>query len=208
MASSSLYFMTVTVLVLILTVESVYYAYTYDDGFGGEEHCCLVRTSETFCMAKPITRSLIHVKKQCHRIDGPKHHHGSGGKNKKDQYLDKIMHRLDVKSTHEIGDRILIELKNPLEKEMLDKDLMCLKSTSNQKINFEKCHVELAEEINNAVNDDDDDDVDGDHHRMSHKKRKHRRRRPYHGRHNHSDRKKRIANNNNKDDDSVVNESS
>ncbi|CAM4918191.1 unnamed protein product [Rotaria socialis] len=204
MASSSLYFMSITVLVLIFTVESVYYAYTYDDGFGGEEHCCLVRTRETFCMAKPITRSLIQVKKQCHRMDGPKHHRGPGGKNRKNQYLDKIIRRLDVKSTHEIGDKILIELKHPLEKKMLDNDLMCLKSTSNEKIDLEKCHVELVEELNNAV---DDDDGDGDHHHMPHKQRKHRRR-PGHGRHNHSDRKKRIADNNNKDEDSVVNKSS
>ena len=149
---TSLFSAGILLLVLIQTVQSVYNVYSYDDGKSGEEHCCLVRVHENFCLAKPITRSLIQVNKQCHKFGGRKHRR-VGGKKKNNKYLDIISRRLHVKSTHEVGDKILIELKKPLEKNMIKNDLACLTST-NDNINLNKCYVE----VNDEVDDDDDDD--------------------------------------------------
>jgi hypothetical protein len=137
MSSSFLFCISITLLVLTITVESVYNPYLYDDGNGGEEHCCLVRVRENFCFATPITRSLIQVNQQCGRFDRKK---------KTNEYLDKISRRLDIQTVQEVGDKILIELQKPLEKTILDNDLICLTSTNNN-INLEKCHVELVDEI-------------------------------------------------------------
>jgi hypothetical protein len=155
MSTPSLYIISITLLVLILTVESAYYAYTYADGDGTEEHCCLVRVRDNFCLATPITRSLIQVNQQCQLSDAPKRRRFSAKKRNND-YSKQIFRRLNVQISREIGDKILLELKTPLGKDILDKDLVCLAST-NKNINLEKCHVELVDE----TDDDDDDDHRG-----------------------------------------------
>ena len=160
MSSSSLVFTSATLLVLILTVESVYYAYLYDDHNGDKEHCCLVRIRDNFCWAKPITRSLVQATKQCNQFRGSKHHRRFGKNKKYEKYLDKISRRLNVQQSSEIGDKILIELKKPLERKMLDKDLLCLTSVNND-INLEKCYVETTDETVNH-GDDSDEHVDDD----------------------------------------------
>jgi len=145
MSSSFLFCISITLLVLTLTVESVYNPYLYDDGNGGEEHCCLVRVRENFCLATPITRSLIQVNQQCGQFNRPKRRR-LVGKKENNEYLDKISRRLNVQTVQEIDDKILIELQKPLEKNILENDLICLTSTNNN-INLEKCHVELADEF-------------------------------------------------------------
>jgi hypothetical protein len=168
MSTSSLVFISITLLVLILTVESAYNAYLYDNGNGDDEHCCLARINQGLCLATPITRSLIQVDKQCHRHDRLKYHR-YGESKRKDHYLNKITRRLNVQSSEEIGDKILLELKTPLEKNMIQNDLVCLTST-NKDINLEKCHLELNDD---ELDDDIDDDDDQDHmaHRRHSKKR-------------------------------------
>lgn len=121
-------------LISLLTIESSYYAYTYDDGVGDDEHCCLVRLGEDFCLAKPLTRSLLQVNKQCQRLDNSE-------KNK--NYLNKIVRRLDIESSKKVGDKILLQLKKSLEKPILNNDLLCL-ATAHNNINLEKCYVEVA----------------------------------------------------------------
>ncbi|CAF2351423.1 unnamed protein product [Rotaria sp. Silwood2] len=213
MSSSSLFCLSITLLVLILTVESVYYAYSYDNDNDNdnEEHCCLVRIRENICVARPITRSLVQVNKQCHRFDRSQRHR-SGRKNRNDKYLDKILSRLNVQTSQEVGDKILIELKNPLEKKILEKDLICLKST-NKNMNFDKCYVEIVDELDTNNDDDDDSDDDDDHHhhhhrhRMSHgthKCREHGHRRCQH-RH-HYDRKKRADDKHEQKEDNPIND--
>ena len=133
--SSSVYFIGVTWLVLILTIESVYLAYTYNDGTSDNENCCLVRLHDKFCLATPLTRSLIQVNTQCDRL-------GANENNKK--YLNKIVRRLNVEISQKLGDKILLELKTPLEKDILKDDLLCLASANNN-INLEKCYVELVD---------------------------------------------------------------
>ncbi|CAF3557538.1 unnamed protein product [Rotaria sordida] len=186
----------ITLLVLILTVESVYYAYSYDDGNNNEEHCCLVRVHEKFCIARPITRSLVQVNKRCHRVDRSQHHR-FGRKNRNEQYLDKILRRLNVQTSQEVGDKILIELQTPLEKKVLDNDLICLQST-NKNMNLDKCYVEIVDELDDDSDNDDDDD---DHHH-------HQRRRYGHHRHQHRhhyDRKKRAVDIDDQEEDDTIN---
>jgi hypothetical protein len=142
--SSFLFCISIILLVLTLTVESVYNPFLYNDGKGDEEHCCLVRVRENFCLATPITRRLVQVNQQCGRFNRKK---------KNNEYLNKISRRLNVQTVQEVGDNILIELQKPLEKNILDNDLICLTST-NQNINLEKCHVELVDESDNKMDDD------------------------------------------------------
>jgi hypothetical protein len=130
---------------LILTIESVYNPYLYDDGHGGEEHCCLVRVRENFCMATPITRSLIQVDKQCEQSSKSKHRRSSR-RNRNNAYIDKISRRLNVQNVHEDEEKIFIELQKPLEKNILQNDLICLTSMNNN-IDLETCYVELADEL-------------------------------------------------------------
>jgi len=120
-------------LIFILTVESNYYVYTYDDVTGDDEHCCLVRLGENFCLAKPLTRSLVQVNKESQRLDANK-------KNK--NYLNKIVRRLNIESSHKIDDKILLQLKKPLEKTILNNDLLCLAATNNN-LDLETCYVQL-----------------------------------------------------------------
>lgn len=148
MSYSFLFCISATLLVLTLTVESVYNPFLYDDGHGGEEHCCLVRVREKFCWATPITRSLIQVNQQCSRFQRSRHHRH--GENKEmNNYLGKISRRLNVQKIQEIDDKIFIELQKPLDKNITENDLICLTSTNNN-VNLEKCYVELV--------DDSDDD--------------------------------------------------
>ncbi|CAF3697041.1 unnamed protein product [Rotaria sp. Silwood1] len=126
----------IILLVFIQRVESTYYVYTYDDGIGNDEHCCLVRLGENFCVAKPLTRSLLQVNKACQRL---------GINEKTTNDLNKIVRRLNVEKSEKIGDKILLQLQTPLDKNILKNDLLCLSSTTNN-INLEKCFVELADE--------------------------------------------------------------
>jgi uncharacterized membrane protein YheB (UPF0754 family) len=96
-------------------------------------------------LATPITRSLVQVNKQCHLTDGHKRYR-SQGKKRNNKYLDQLSRRLNVQASYEIGDKILIELKESLEKDMLKNDLICLSSTHNN-VNLEKCHVQLSDEL-------------------------------------------------------------
>lgn len=120
---------------LIIKVQSSSYVYTYDHDTDDDddEQCCLVRLGEQFCLAKPLTRSLIQVKKDCQRIEA---------NDKKKDYLKKIVRRLNAVQSDKIGEKILIQLKDPLEKNILDNDLLCLSTTTNN-IDLEKCYVKL-----------------------------------------------------------------
>lgn len=127
-------------LLLVIKVQSSFYVYTYDHD-DDDEHCCLVRLGEQFCLGKALTRSLIQVKKDCQRFEA---------NDKKKDYLKKIVRRLNIERSEKIGEKILIELKNPLEKDFLTDDLLCLSTTTNN-INLDKCHVKLArKEKNNS----------------------------------------------------------
>jgi hypothetical protein len=122
----------------VIKVESSYYVYTYDDAESDDdddEHCCLVRLGENFCLAKPLTRSLVQVDKECQRL-------GANEKNK--NYLNKIIRRLNADTSDKLNDKILIHLKNPIEKDLLDDDLLCLSIENNNNIDLEKCFVELT----------------------------------------------------------------
>ncbi|CAF1077847.1 unnamed protein product [Adineta steineri] len=198
MSSSSLFYISITLLVLILPVASVYNVYSYDDGHGGEEHCCVARIRENLCLATPITRSLVQVNKQCHRFDGPNKRHRYGEKRNKNEYLEKISRRLDIQSSEEIGDKILLELKKPLDTHMVQKDLVCLASKTHD-INFEKCHMELVDDSDDDMDDDNDSDED------DHKPHKRHRHRGSH-RHNHHrfDRQKRASINNNTKESDIM----
>jgi hypothetical protein len=121
-------------IVLFLAVESSYNVFTYNNGLGDEEHCCLVQLGNEFCLATPLTRSLIQLNKDCPRL-----HPNTKSKND----LSKVARRLNVESSHKLGDEILIELKDPLDKDILSNDLLCLASANNN-INLEKCHVVLT----------------------------------------------------------------
>ena len=115
-----------------VSVQSTYYAYTYDNG--ADENCCVVRLKDDFCLATPLTRSLLQLNKQCHSLDAQ-------GKNKK--YLDKIVQRLDVDASHKIAGQILVQLKAPLNGDIVADDLLCL-SPANNHIDLEKCHLEWS----------------------------------------------------------------
>lgn len=120
-------------LIPIITVESSYYAYTYDKGVGDDEHCCLIRSGEDFHLAKPLTRSLLQVNKQ---------NGNCGCKQKTENYLDKIVRRLNVESSKKLGDKVLVELKDSIDKSILADDLLCL-ATDNNNLNLEKCHIDV-----------------------------------------------------------------
>jgi hypothetical protein len=142
----------IILLVLVVSVQSIFHVYTYDDEHGNEEHCCLVRVRDQFCLATPITRSLIQVNKQCHQTAQRKHHRGVS-KRRNDKYLDQISRRLIVQSVKEMDDKILIGLKTPLDKTILDRDLVCLASTKNN-IDLDKCSIELANLLDAGLTDD------------------------------------------------------
>lgn len=134
MSSSFLFNLTLTWLAFILVVECIYYPYLYDDTQGGQEHCCLVRVREKFCKATPITRSLIQVTKQCSRF-GRKNH----------DYLDQITQRLNVGKMYENDEKIFLELEKPLPQNILENDLICLKSNQPNRIDFDQCHLEMMD---------------------------------------------------------------
>ena len=135
-SSSFLLNLSLTCFVLILAGECVHYPYLYDDGHDGEEHCCLVRVREKFCKATPITRSLLHLTKQCSRF---------GGRKRDGDYLDQLTHRLSVEQMYENEQKIFIHLQKPLNENILRNDLICLKANEQNQINFEKCYVESAD---------------------------------------------------------------
>ena len=153
MSISSLSVLSVTLLVFIVSVQSTFHAYTYDDGHGSEEHCCLVRVRDKFCLATPITRSLIQVDQRCHQSHRRRHHR-RGGKKRNEKYLDRISRRLIVESVKEMGEKTLLGLKTPLPQAILDRDLVCLVSSKNS-INLSKCSIEPANPLDNDINDDE-----------------------------------------------------
>lgn len=165
--SSNLLFALSCILFLtILTVQSVYTPYLYDDGKGGHEHCCIVPVHGSMCLAKPVTRSLVQVNKECNRIERSGRRRVEIKNNQtRDDYLDKITSRLNVKRIDENDNRIYIELQTALKKEILDNDLVCLTATDKQNtIHLDKCFVELAE-------DDDDYEPVRKQNRQRHGKR-------------------------------------
>ena len=133
-AATSLIFSWIFFLCVIRVQSSSSYVYTYDHADDGDEQCCLVRVGEQFCLAKPLTRSLIQVKKDCQRLEAD---------DKKKDYLKKIVRRLNVEQSDKVGEKILIQLKDPLDKTILSNDLLCLTTTTNN-IDLEKCYVKLA----------------------------------------------------------------
>jgi len=124
----------ILLLIFILPIESNYYVYTYDDDNSGDEHCCLVRLGEKFCLAQPLTRSLLEVNKKCQQL-------GINEKNK--NYLNKIVRRLNVETSTKVDNKIILELQKPLEEDLLKNDLLCL-SADNNNIDLGKCYVQLA----------------------------------------------------------------
>jgi len=132
--SSYLYFIGFILLVSILTIESVCNIYTYDDGLGGDEHCCLARLHDKFCLAIPLTSSLVQANKQCQSL-------GANEDNK--NYFNRIARRINIEKSKTIGDKILVELKTPIDKDILENDLVCL-SSDNNNIDLEKCYVDLV----------------------------------------------------------------
>jgi hypothetical protein len=60
--------------------------------------------------------------------------------------MDKISRRLNVQNIHEDDEKIFIELQKPLEKNIVQKDLICLTSI-NKNINLEQCHIELTDDL-------------------------------------------------------------
>lgn len=139
MLKSSLIVSFCLVFLLIEKIDSTYHVYTFSDGPNAEEHCCLVRFREKFCFATPVTRSLIQVDRNCHKLQRNKF----SKKQQRLAHLDKIHRRLDVQSIRENQDFLLIELRRPLESSIVKNDLVCL-SSNEKKINFRKCFVELA----------------------------------------------------------------
>ncbi|CAF1027099.1 unnamed protein product [Rotaria magnacalcarata] len=133
---SSLFVVGILTLLVVQRVESIYYVYTYDDGVGDDENCCLVRLGDDFCLAKPLTQSLLQVNKECQRL--------SVDQNNK-HYLNKIVRRLPVETSHKVGDKILLELKTPLDTALLKNDLVCLSPNTNN-INVEQCFVEIVQD--------------------------------------------------------------
>jgi hypothetical protein len=132
-----IYLFAIVLFSFVIKIESSYYVYTYDDGQSDDdddEHCCLVRLGEKFCLAKPLTRSLVQVNKECQRL---------GANEKHKNYLNQIVRRLNVETSKKFDEKILIQLKNPLEKNLLNDDLVCL-SVANNNIDLEKCYVEFT----------------------------------------------------------------
>jgi len=79
-----------------------------------------------------------------------------------------------------------VELKEPLAKDILENDLVCLTATKNNNINLESCYIEIPDD-----SDTDDDDDDDDEPRKRHKRKGHHHRRT----------QKHTRNNVSKDDD-------
>jgi hypothetical protein len=130
----TLYIIGVILIIFTLNIESATYnTFTYDDGVGDDEHCCLVQIGEKFCVGKPLTSSLVQVKKPCQHLD-------ANEKNK--DYLNKVVRRINVDSSKKVGGKILLELQTPLAKEILENDIVCL-SEENNNINLEKCVIQL-----------------------------------------------------------------
>ena len=169
MSSSLVFSLSCILFLTVLTVQSVYTPYLYDDGKGGQEHCCVVPVRSSFCLAKPITRSLVQVNKECSRIEKPRRRRLETKNQTKDDYFDKITGRLNVKRVHENDNRIYIELQKPLEKDILQNDLVCLTATDKQNtMNLDKCFVELVEES-------DEDDYEKPVRRRGHRSKHHKR---------------------------------
>ena len=136
MRSSILKSIALVLLLSIVSVQSIYYAYTYDDGVGNDEHCCLVRLREDFCSATPLTSRLIQLDGECA---------GLGTKKNQQKYLDQVTRRVNIQSTHKIGKKVLLQLEKPLDKDILQNDLLCL-SAANNNIDLDKCSIELVNE--------------------------------------------------------------
>lgn len=158
MSSNLFVSLSLTFFLTITIVQSIYNPYLYDDGKGGPEHCCVVPVRGSMCLAKPITRSLVQVNKECSRVRRPRRRR-LGQDKSRDEYLDKITSRLNVQKVHENDNRVYIELQTPLKKEILDNDLMCLTATDNQNaMNLEECFVELVGEDDDDYKDPEDQD--------------------------------------------------
>ncbi|CAF0889540.1 unnamed protein product, partial [Didymodactylos carnosus] len=153
-------------------------AYAYDDGHDGEEHCCVVRMRENFCIGVPITRRLIQVNYDCGKSTN---RFGKRVNNLK--YLKQINRRLRVQKSFSVGEKTLLELKEVLPKDILDNDLVCL-SSKNSSISLAQCHIELAT-VDQDHNDMDDDETNDEQDRRHHGHRysAHRRHSSY--RHHH-----------------------
>ncbi|CAF1122562.1 unnamed protein product [Adineta ricciae] len=163
MSSTSLFLLSITLLAFIRTVDSVHKLYSYDDGNGGDEHCCIARIDKNYCLATPITRSLIQVNKQCHQFDGHQHRRMNDTQ-KNDAYEDKIVRRLDIQSSEEVGDRLLFRLQTSLETDLLRRDLACL-SSKKPAISFDKCYLQLADDLDNSINSSDEQDKSSKRHK-------------------------------------------
>lgn len=144
---STLFFVSISLLLTLEGVESAYYVYTYDNDGNGDEKCCFVRKDDNFCLAKPLTRSLLQANKECQRLDPT-------GNNK--QYLNQVVRRLDIEKSQKVDDEILIELKAPLEENVLQNDLVCLSPKNTNNINLDKCVVELAPNENKKKSKNND----------------------------------------------------
>ena len=112
----------------------------------------MVRLRDQFCLATPITRSLVQASKQCHRF-GPHHGRRSSGRKQSERDLNQISRRLSVQAVHEMDDRILLELKTPLTENMVSDDLICLTSNQNN-IDLEKCFIELTNDVDREEEQD------------------------------------------------------
>jgi len=139
---------------VIETVQSATRVFTYDDGRGSDEHCCLVRVRDQVCLATPVTRSLLQVNKQCPILAGEKVRRPK--KNNKIMnriFLDRISRRLNIEAVREQTDHILIELQKPLDNDILNRDLVCLASTKHA-LNLNRCFVEIFNPIENEKMDE------------------------------------------------------
>lgn len=151
---SSYIFLILSLFILIETVQSATRVFTYDDGRGSDEHCCLVRVRDQVCLATPVTRSLLQVNKQCPVLAGEKVRRPK--KNNKIMnriFLDRISRRLNIEAVREQTDHILIELQKPLDSDILNRDLVCLASRKHA-LNLNRCFVEIFNPIENEKLDE------------------------------------------------------
>ena len=96
---SSFYLLALCSIVVLAAAETSYNVFTYDDGHGDDEHCCLVQIGDDFCLAKPLTRSLIQVDEDCHRLNPTE---------KTKNELGKVVRRLNVEKSRKISGDLLI----------------------------------------------------------------------------------------------------
>ena len=127
-------------------IQGKYQVYTYDNAKTGDttERCCFVHIDDSFCLAQPLTRSLVQVRKECQRLNV-----NDNTKN----YLINIVRRLDVQTTEKIGGKILLELSNPMEQTVLKNDLLCLSSTTMNHIDLDKCFVQTQSKQSKSKNE-------------------------------------------------------